>query len=376
MRLKTISARHRRLLVVSVLALTLLSFTGCQTVSYYAQAVRGQCQILHRRQSCEKLIANPETPDELKAKLRLAGEICDFAERELKLPVNGHYRQYADLQRPFAVWNLYAAPEFSLEAKTWWYPIVGRLDYRGYFAEADARKYAAALEQKHFECHIEGVEAYSTLGWFKDPLLNTFIHHKELALAETLFHELAHQKVFASGDTDFNEAFATTVGQEGVRRWLQAKGESEALEKHLARFKRDAQFVQLVAETRAKLEQLFGDERTADGRIRSGKSEHNRTTQHLKLQQQLIFDQMRRDYELLKASWDGYAGYDDWFIDGPNNARLNSVATYYDLVPAFERLLAANGSDLTKFYAAARQFARVSKVERRRRLESAGVAAD
>jgi len=367
MRLKTIFPR-RRLLVVALLLLVAAVLTGCQTVSYYTQAVRGHCQVLARRQSCEKLIADPNTPAELKAKLRLAGEIREFAQRELKLPVNGHYQHFADVGRRYVVWNVTASPEFSLESKTWWYPIVGSLDYHGYFAESGARKYADRLNQKGFDTNVEGVEAYSTLGWFKDPLLNTFIHHPEAALAEILFHELAHQRVFVSGDTDFNEAFATVVGQEGARQWLRAKGDAALLEQYLTALRRNVQFVQLVAEAREKLEVLYGDERTSDRKIKATKRSPETPTEQLRQEKQLILDELRREYEKLKAEWDAYTGYDAWFTGSLNNAQLNSVATYYDLVPAFEQLLKSNNEDLEKFYAAVKKLAKLPNAERHRRL--------
>jgi len=368
MRPKRPSARARRILAGALFIITAAAFSGCQTVGYYAQAVRGQCQILTHQRSCERLLADPSTAAELKTKLQLTAQICEFAKRELKLPVNGHYRHYVDLNRPYAVWNVCAAPEFSLEPKTWWYPIVGSLDYRGFFSERDARKCAAILGGKGFDVSVEGVEAYSTLGWFKDPLLNTFIHHDEAALAEILFHELAHQRVFASGDTDFNEAFATAVGEEGVRRWLRAKGDTAMLGGYLSTLRRNVEFVQLVTVARNKLRSCYAETETPDGRIKATKKPLDISPDELRREKQRVLDELRRDYEKVKADWGGYAGYDDWFARGVNNAQLNSVATYYDLVPAFERLLAANGGDLEKFYAAAKQLAKLPKAERQRRL--------
>lgn len=373
MQLKPFSLHQSRLPTLALLALATFSLTGCQSAGYYAQAVRGHCQILTGRESCKKLIADPKTSDELKAKLQLAGQICDFAARELHLPANGHYRHYADLRRPYAVWNVYAAPEFSLAAKTWWYPMVGRLEYRGYFAEPSARSYADTLARKGFDSFVEGVEAYSTLGWFKDPLLNTFLHHPPAALAEILFHELAHQNAFASGDTDFNEAFATTVGQEGVRRWLRARHELEMLERYEASLQRHGQFVQLVIATCARLERLYGDERAADGSIKPRLQTPTEELQleWLRAEKRRILETLRRDYEVLKAGWGGYGDYDDWFTGELNNAQLSSMATYHELVPAFERLLEACRFDLTEFYAAVKRLERLPKAERHHQLQFA-----
>ena len=263
--------RVRKWLVAPALLLAVLATTGCQSVSYYGQAIKGQYEIVARRERIEKLLADPHTPAPLKTKLQLVESLRAFATKDLKLPVDGHYQKYADVRRPFVVWNVEAAPEFSLEPKTWWYPIVGSLEYRGYFSERGATNYAVRLRKKGYDVYVGGVQAYSTLGWFKDPVLNTFVFEPEPDLAETLFHELAHQQVFASGDTDFNEAFATTVGQEGARRWLRAKGDKAAAEEYLVQLRRTAQFARLIQSTRERLEALYGDERTEAGKLEATK---------------------------------------------------------------------------------------------------------
>lgn len=367
MRWKSPIARHQ--LVALVLSLTAAAtLTGCQTAGFYMQAARGQAQVILRKQSCEKLLANPHTPAELKAKLQLAREICAFARDELKLPANGHYRHYADMGRRYVIWSVTASPEFSLEARTWWYPIVGALDYRGYFVEAQAHDHANRLWARGFDVSVEGIEAYSTLGWFKDPLLNTFIHYPETALAEILFHELAHQRVFARGDTDFNEAFATAVAEAGVRRWLRAHGDAEALARYEQSRERNVQFVQLVQIARQKLAVLYGDEYGADGGFKATRRRHATPPLHLRQEKQRIFDELRRDHQQLKSVWNGYAGYDAWFDQELNNAQLNTVATYYDLVPAFVRLLEANEGELEAFYAVVKRLAKLPKAERHRQL--------
>src|SRR5262245_50615476 len=197
------------------LVLALASGVGCETASYYGQAIGGQWEIVRGGETSAILLADADTPEALKGKLRVVLQLREFAEKELKLPVDGHYECYADLGRRYVVWNVHGAPEFSLEPKSWWYPVVGRLKYRGYFSEAKAQRYARQLEAEGLDVYVAGVEAYSTLGWFKDPVLNTFLNHDEVDVAETLFHELAHQRLFVRGDTDFDEAFATAVAQEG-----------------------------------------------------------------------------------------------------------------------------------------------------------------
>lgn len=368
MRVNWLFGKRHRLIAASLLLVVGLTFTGCQTAGFYLQAARGQAQIILRQQPCAKLVANPATPAELKAKVQLASEIGAFARDELRLPANGHYQHYVDVDRRYVVWNVTASPEFSLESTTWWYPIVGSLDYRGYFVEAQAHDHARRLWARGFDVSVEGIEAYSTLGWFKDPLLNTFIHHSETALAEILFHELAHQKVFARGDSDFNEAFATAVAEEGVRRWLQANGDAEARARYEQSRERNAQFVHLVQVARQKLAVLYNDDRKADGGFKARRRSSVASLDQLWQEKQRIFDELRCDYEQRQSEWNGYAGYDAWFEKDLNNAHLNTVATYYDLVPAFNRLLEANEGDLQKFYAAVKRLAKLSKAERHRQL--------
>jgi predicted aminopeptidase len=290
-----------------------------------------------------------------------------FAASELKLPVDDHYRKYADVHRPYVVWNVQAAPRFSLQPKTWWYPVVGSLEYRGYFSESGATNCAGRLAAKGYDVYVDGVEAYSTLGWFKDPALNTFIFNREADLAETIFHELGHQRVFAHGDTDFNEAFATTVGQEGARRWLRAQGNTNAWEAYRVSLQRHDQFVHLILSARAKLEAIYGDTRDKSGKIQAAR-ESPAPPDKVREQKERVFADLRRDYARLKEEWNGANGYDDWFAHELNNAQLNTIANYYDFVPGFEKLLKSKGGDLEKFYEAVERLAKMSQEERHQRL--------
>jgi len=343
-----------------------LLLCGCESVGYYRQAIHGQYQVLARRQPIAVLLADPATPASLREKLQAVLVVRQFAERQLKLPANGHYLRYADLHRRYVVWNVHAAPEFSLQPKTWRYPVVGRLDYRGYFSETAARRYAAKLERKGFDAYVEGVEAYSTLGWFRDPVLNTFIERQKPELAEVLFHELAHQRVFAPGDTDFNEAFATGVAEEGVARWLRAAGDPAASGNYQINLQRNAQFVRLIMAARGALEAAYGAD-PPGGRSSSKKlSEQERSLK--RSQKAEAIDRLRQDYERLKGQWGGYTGYDDWFAHSLNNAQLNTVATYYHWVPAFHRILERSGGDLNQFYKEVKGLAKLAKEERHRRL--------
>lgn len=327
---------------------------GCSTVRYYAQAVKGQCQILHRQQPLARVTAAANTPPDLRRKLELILELRRFAETNLHLPANGHYLRYADLGREYVVWNVHAAPEFSLEARGWWYPVVGRLTYRGFFDERLASDYAKRLEARGYDTYVGGVEAYSTLGWFRDPVLNTFLDRDEAGLADLLFHELAHQRLFVRGDTEFNEAFAVAVAREGVRRWLRAKGAAATLAKWEAEQRCEEQFVALVQRTRRELGQVYTGTPAAPETLRERKA--------------AVLAEFRR----LAREWQRETGCEDdygkWLEKPVNNARLNTVATYHDLLPGFERLLRECEGDLERFFNAVERLSKLSKEKRRKAL--------
>jgi predicted aminopeptidase len=339
-----------------------LCLTGCQTCRYYTQAVRGQCQMWSRQHSIESLLEDDGTPEPLKQRLRLVLDIREFAEKELLLPANGHYLRYADLGRRFAVWNVYAAPEFSLTPKSWWYPVVGRLEYRGYFSEKEARRYAAKLEKQGFDVYVGGVTAYSTLGWFRDPVLNTFIHDDDTDLAELLFHELAHQRLFVAGDTDFNEAFATSVAEEGLRRWMETRRDPAAMREYQAAYRRTEQFVRLVSAARDRLKVIYEPD---DALLAEQKPNDDVAKRRAK---QRVIEDLRLGYASLKAEWGGRNDYDEWFTRSLNNAQLNTVDTYYHLVPAFRQLLREQGNHLENFYRAAEKLGKLKETERKSRL--------
>jgi len=353
-----------------MLVSAVVAVSGCRTLGFYAQALKGQYQIVAHQERIDRLVADSKTPERLKARLKFLEELRSFAKKELKLPVDGHYQKYADVHRPYVVWNVEAAPELSTKPKTWWYPLVGSLEYRGYFSKSGATNYAGYLRRKGYDVYVGAVQAYSTLGWFKDPVLNTFIFEPDAELAEIIFHELGHQRVFAHGDTDFNEAFATTVGQEGARRWLMAKGDKAALGEYLASLRRNDQFVHLVMKAHARLEALYGDTRTEDGKVKSTDRKRAVTVETLRRGKEKVFEDLKHDLASLKVQWGGNDEYDGWLDRQLNNADLNSVAAYYDLVPGFERLLALNGNDLEKFYSAADRLAHMPKKERKEWLKT------
>jgi predicted aminopeptidase len=349
---------RRRIAILACACLgMMLALPGCQTVRFYSQAVAGQCQILARQKSIDSLIQDPATDPKLKAQLELVKRIRLFAARELKLRPDGSYLKYADLGRPFVVWNVSVAPRLSLEPKTWWFPIVGSASYRGYFSEAGARRYAAKWDTKGWDTYIGDVPTYSTLGWFHDPLLNTFIFEPEANLADTIFHELTHQRLFVPGDTDFNEAFAVTVAQEGVRRWYQAAASARDYDRYAQNLRHERDFVNLVMATRDDLQKVYGDARLPEAEKLQRKGE--------------VLVLMRVNYAKLKANWSVPAsGYDPWFAEPLNNAQLNTVAAYFDLVPAFQALLRANGGDMEAFYAAVGDLAKMPLEKRHQTLRA------
>ena len=329
----------------------LVFVSGCANFGYYLQSVGGQLEVWRRERPIEEVIADAAAP--LKQKLARVLEIREFASRELGLPDNRSFRRYADLGRPFVTWNVFAAPEFSVRPVQWCFLFAGCVSYRGYFAQADADRYAAELAGQGHDVYVGGVPAYSTLGWFPDPVLNTFIHYPEAEIARLVFHELSHQLVYARDDTTFNESFAVTVEQEGVRRWLAHAGDAPGRVEYERNRRMRAEFVRLVGNYRERLDALYRT-RLAPEAMRGRKRE--------------ILDGLQADYRALQKGWDGYAGYDRWFAQSPNNAQLASVAIYTQRVPAFEALLQREGGDLPRFYAAVKELAALPKEERDRRL--------
>ncbi|MGB7540447.1 MAG: aminopeptidase [Burkholderiales bacterium] len=330
-----------------------LLLPGCAAIDYYAQAVSGHLDVIWRAVPIEERLRAPDTPEALKAKLARVLAMRDFASRELGLPDNGSYRRYAELGRRFVVWNVFAAPEFSVKPVESCFPIAGCVSYRGYYAEEAAQRHAGNLSREGYDVYVGGVPAYSTLGWFDDPVLSTFIRYPDTEVARLIFHELAHQVAYVSNDTVFNESFAVAVEEEGVRRWLDREGTPQQRAGYEDFHRRRGEFVALVLGYRGRLA-AFYDESGAIGEKRAGKAR--------------LFAGMQDEYRALKVSWQGFSGYDRFFAGPPNNALLASVATYTELVPAFRALLAERKGDLPAFYAAVSELARLGKSERDARL--------
>ncbi len=328
-------------------------------LGYYAQSLRGHLDLVQRARPLADWLADPATPPALRQRLLLAQQMRAFAVRELALPDNASYHRYADLGRSAVVWNVVAAPELSLSLKTWCYPLMGCVGYRGYFDRAAADAEASRQRQAGLEVLVYGVPAYSTLGWTNwlggDPLLNTFVNGSEAGLARLIFHELAHQVAFASGDTMFNESYATAVERLGLALWLADSARAD--DEPLARQRR-SDFRALTHAARARLLALYASD-LPDVQKRQRKAD--------------LMAALRADYQAMKAApggpWAGFDGYDPWF-ERANNAALALQAAYDGLVPDFERLFDRQGRDFAKFHAAVRHLAGLPQAERRATLQA------
>ena len=338
-----------RLRTSFLLPLLLLPLAGCSTISYYSQAVSGHFSLMSAREPVEQVIADPDTPAAVRQRLQVALQAREFAIDELGLPDNGSYTRYVQLDRSAVVFNVFAAPEFSLQPKTWCFPVAGCVVYRGYFSSESAERAAAGYAAEGYDTWVGGAAAYSTLGRFEDPILSTMLYRDDARLAGLLFHELAHQKIYVKGDSAFNEAFATAVEEEGVRRWLSRAGRDDELAAWQVQRARTREFEFLLAQTRGRLQGIYASGMT-EPEMRAAKAE--------------AFVQLRREYQALKTLWNGWDGYDRWFEAPLNNARLVPSATYRARVPAFRILLSQARGDLQAFYAEARRLADLPQDER------------
>ncbi|MFI4887408.1 MAG: aminopeptidase [Burkholderiales bacterium] len=348
-------ARRRRWpIVVAVLAgtITLAACAAFETVDYYWQGAAGQIELLSRSEPIPDVIGKSDQT--LAARLKRIREIREFASRELGLPNNGSYTRYTDLGRPFVTWNVFATPELSLAPRQWCFPIAGCVNYRGYFREAEAKGESRRLKAAGDDVYVGGVPAYSTLGWFDDPVLSSFVNWPETEVARLIFHELAHQLLYVKSDTAFNESFAVTVEEAGLARWLASRHDSQ-LTKLAARADRMRSiFRQLVGTTRARLVRIYASHASDDDKRRAKAG---------------IIAAMKAAYESAKEGEAGLSGYDRWFAQQPNNAALAAVGLYTDRVPAFRELLHEANDDLPTFYARVRELADRPKRQRDAQLD-------
>ena len=348
-----------RALATALAAASLLG--GCGAVDYYWQSVHGQYDLLARAKPLGEAIESTSDP-RLKSRLELAERVREFASHSLDLPSNGSYRRYTDLGRPFVIWNVFATPRLSLVPHEWCYPVAGCVSYRGYFEEKDARAEAASLSAAGNDVYLGGVPAYSTLGWFDDPILSSFVRYPETEFVRLIFHELAHQLIYVKGDTVFNESYATALSDEGLARWIagqpaDVKARLDAERARSARLR--GEFQRLIVEARSRLSAVYASDASP-----AAKSE----------QKDAVFAAMRAQYESAKHGEPGLAGFDRWFAGydnhGPNNASLAAIALYTQRVPAFRALIAEVHGDLPAFYARVRQLAALDKASRDAALDA------
>jgi predicted aminopeptidase len=348
----------RRLLVTAAAGLAAL-LGGCANLAYYAQAVDGHLAIQQRTRPISEVVADRATAENLRRSLSLVSALREFAVRDLQLPNNGSFTTYADLGRPYAVWNVSAAPELSMNLEKWCFVAVGCVSYRGFFSMSEAERFARELRAKGYDVALGGVRAYSTLGWFREPLLNTFLGYSDTELGQLIFHELAHQVVHVRDDTTFNESFATAVELEGINRWLDRNGTEAQREAFIAGRKRKAVYTEILLEYRARLKRLFA----------SGESDEEKREAKTRIFAEL--HERLANLETLKVG----ARKAPVARTKLNNADLATVSTYTGLVPAFQALLQQQGGNLPLFYERVKEIARLPAPERRAVLRQAEAAA-
>jgi predicted aminopeptidase len=328
---------------------------SCSTLNYYGQAAQGQLELLSDARPIDDWIADPGTSSKLRLRLETARQIRRFAVSEMALPDNNSYKNYAALKRPYVLWNVVATPELSLKPLEWCFPVAGCVNYRGYYSKSAATAYAKELQAEGNDVEVGGVPAYSTLGWFSDPLISTFINYPDAELARMIFHELAHQVVYVPGDSQFNESFASTVEEVGVERWMERFG-NQAMRDGYARYKsRKHDFLALLLKYRKALEQNYAIVDRSDAEKRVVKAR--------------LFQGLKDEYQVLKGNWGGYAGYDRFFEQPLSNAHLASIATYEDFVPAFRTMLKRDRS-FPNFYKSVKRLAELDRSERHRILKA------
>lgn len=355
----SLSRLLRRALVIGAAAGAAVLLASCSTLNYYSQAAQGQLELLADARPIDDWLADPATNTSLRHRLETARQIRRFAVQQMGLPDNGSYTNYASLNRKYVLWNVVATPELSLKPLQWCFPVAGCVNYRGYYSKADADAYARQLRAQGRDVEVGGVSAYSTLGWFRDPLISTFIHYPDAELARLIFHELAHQVTYVPGDSRFNESFASAVEEAGVELWLERFGNPAMRESYQRYTVRRKDFLALLLKYRRELERTYalpiGDE---DKRVAKAR----------------LFLGLKDEYQVLKANWGGYAGYDRFFAEPLSNAHLASIATYNDYVPAFRALLRGE-KNFAAFYRKVNGLAKLDKDERQRALKLIDVAA-
>ncbi|RVU84303.1 aminopeptidase [Leucothrix sargassi] len=344
---------------VSALLLAILGLSACESVQFYSQAAIGHSQIMLNQEPIVSVVKDPNAKPELVRRLKIIQQARAFAVSELKLPDNGSYRQYVDLKRPAVTWNVVATKKYSTQPIKHCFPVAGCVSYRGYFKKAAAEAYAEQLRKQGHDAIVSGASAYSTLGWFSDPVVSSMLRRSDLDLAGLIFHELAHQQVYQAGDTAFNESFATSVEFMGINAW--AASQNDASEDVLAEYQKTKQrskaVVALILKHRQKLSESY-------------KSVDSSDTAALEKIKTEAFEALQADYKVLRKQGGGSEGYDRWFTRPLNNASLVLFGDYHGWVDAFEALFIENDRDWVRFYQAVERLANLPKSERTKRLEA------
>jgi predicted aminopeptidase len=342
--------RFPRLIVIATVGLVLCA---CGSLRYYAQAAHGQGALIVHRRAVSEMVRDPTTDPKLSARLQLAQQARRFASLRLGLPDNRSYNGYVDLHRPFVVWTVFATPRFSVEAVPQCFPVTGCVAYRGWFSEADAGADAARLQARGDDVWIGGVPAYSTLGWFADPILSSMLRWDDDELDGTIFHELAHQLIYVKGDTTFNESFATFVQAEGLRQWRQSRG-LPAQDGHVQTM--DEEFNQLALDLRARLKTVYASGTNASVMAAA---------------KQYEIEKFRAHYILWRdRNWPNDHRYDVWVAAPINNAQLLPFGLYNQWTPAFAVLFQRAERNWPAFYASVRELARKPKARREKLLQA------
>jgi predicted aminopeptidase len=332
-----------------IIVLVVLLSSGCADLGYYWHSAKGHMEVMNRRVAIKDLLRDPQTDTELKQRLTLVREIREFAFNRLRLPESGSYSDYAQLDNPYVLQNLFAAPEFSTQLLSWCYPVAGCTSYRGFYEQQRLDAFVAGLKADKNEVHISRVPAYSTLGWFDDPVLSSFINWPDHRLAGLLFHELTHQRIYIDGDSRFNESLASAVQLVGIRLWLEYKNQPLLLEKYNRGLVYRRDVAQLIESARDQLEKIYKNGETDDWK---------------RQQKQKIFQLMRDQYEDISRRHNYRDGYAKWVAADLNNAKLGSVSTYNALIPAFVSMITALDNDFERFYRYAEKLGESDKEKR------------
>jgi len=345
----------KQIMYICLIFSLMLGLVSCATTSYYLQSLDGHLDLLLKKQPISGILASQDTDELLQEKLEMVLDIRKFASEYLALPVNDSYSDYADLGRDFVVWNVFATPELSLKAKQWCFLFVGCLNYRGYYSKDSAISYAEKLKAQGYDVFVAGVTAYSTLGWFNDPVLNTMLGKDNHYLASVIFHELSHQKVYIRNDTAFNEAFAEMVSQTGVRRWLNLHDTAASRQKFLDKQLEQRSFVNLILKYKVKLEAIYNSELANDVK-RETKA--------------LLLKQLVEEYEDKSEIKGNTARYATWLSSGLNNAKLATVITYQDYVSGFLAIFNHSHGNYEQFYESVEKLSKCDVSKRKSILEN------